>query len=108
MKVKALNKEWTVKPINPAQQQKLYVAFMSCQGNSTVKIDDDKTEVIETDQTIEEKEKMFNLYFKCIDLSGIEELPESLAEKSVLGMAILSEYCGFDKKKLSELESQVG
>ena len=90
MIVKALDKEWEVKPVNPKQQQKLYVAFMASQGGE--------------EQTMEEKEKMYNLFFECLDLSGIKDLPESLVDKSVLGMALLTEYCGFDKKKLSEAE----
>ena len=88
MKVKALKKEWEVKPITPKRQQELYVAAMSCQSQ----------------KTIEEKEKMYNLFFECLELSGIEDLPKSIAEKAVLGMAILTDYCGFDKKKLSEQE----
>ena len=89
MKVKALKKEWEVKPISPKRQQELYVAFMACQSDK---------------QTFEEKEKMYNLFFECLELSGIEDLPKSIAEKAVLGMAILTDYCGFDKKKLSEQE----
>ena len=60
------------------------------------------------EQSMEEKTQMYNLFFECLDLSGIKELPESLVDKSVLGMAILTEYCGFDKKKLSEQESEDG
>jgi len=88
MKVSALDKEWEVKPINPKKQQELYVAAMSCQEQ----------------KTIEEKTKMYNLFFECLDLSGIKDAPESLIDKSVLGMAILMSYCDFDKKKLSEPE----
>ena len=86
MKVSALDKEWEVKSINPKKQQELYVAAMSCQEQ----------------KTIEEKTKMYNLFFECLDLSGIKELPTSLVEQSVLGMAVLIAYCGIDKKKLSE------
>lgn len=89
MIVKVLDKEWEVKPINPKKQQELYIAFMACQSE---------------EQSMEEKEKMYNLFFECLDLSDIKKLPESLVEKSVLGMSILAEYCGFDKKKLSEQE----
>ena len=92
MKVKALKKEWEVKPITPKRQQELYVAAMSCLAQ----------------KTIEEKVKMYNLFFECLELSEIEDLPDSLIAKSVLGMAILTEYCGIDKKKLSEQESQAG
>ena len=89
MKVSALDKEWEVKPINPKKQQELYVTYVSTQ---------------EEKQTIEEKTKMYNLFFECLDLSGIKELPTSLVEQSVLGMAVLIAYCGIDKKKLSEPE----
>ena len=89
MKVNALEKDWTVKPINPKTQQRLYVSFMSCQSD---------------EQTMKEKEQMYNLFFECLELSEVKDVPESLVDKSVLGMAILTEYCGFDKKKLSEPE----
>ena len=89
MKVSALDKEWEVKPINPKKQQELYVTYVSTQ---------------EDKQTFEEKTKMYNLFFECLDLSGIKDAPESLIDKSVLGMAILMGYCDFDKKKLSEPE----
>ena len=89
MKINALDKDWTLKPITPQKQQELYVTFMACQSE---------------EQSMEEKEKMYGLFFKALDLSGIKELPESLIDKSILGMAVLAEYCGFDKKKLSEQE----
>ena len=34
-------------------------------------------------ELLEEKEKMYNLFFESLDLAGIEELPESLVDKSV-------------------------
>ena len=87
MKVNALEKDWEVNPVNTKTQQRLYVSFMSCQSD---------------EQTMKEKEQMYNLFFECLELSEVKDVPESLVDKSVLGMAILTEYCGFDKKKLSE------
>ena len=93
MKVNALDKEWEIKPITPQKQQELYVGFMACQSEN---------------QTVQEKEKMYGLFFKALELSGIKDAPESLVDMSILGMAILTEYCGFDKKKLSEQGSVDG
>jgi len=101
MKVNALEKEWEVKPINPKKQQELFSNFLSCYPET----DEQGKHVRE--QTPQEKKMLTGIYFECIELSGVEP-PENLIERMTLGISIMSEYLGFDKKKLSELESVDG
>ena len=101
MKVNALDKEWEVKPITPKRQQELFSDFLSCYPET------DKEGEYVREQTPIEKKMLTDIYFQCIELSGVEP-PESLIERMTLGITIMSEYLGFDKKKLSEQESVDG
>ena len=101
MKVKALEKEWEVKPITPKRQQELFSDFLSCYPET------DKNGEYLREQTPLEKKMLNSIYFECVELSGVEP-PKNLIERMTLGIAIMSEYLDFDKKKLSEQESQDG
>ena len=104
MKVTVSNKDWDVKPITPPKKRELFTKYTSNQPD----IDKDGNYVRE--QYKEEKEIITNIYFECLDIAGIpeEELPKNMVEQLLLGMAICTEYLGFDKKKLSEQESEDG
>ena len=95
MKVKALDKEWEVKPINPKKQQDLYSQFMSAYPET------DKNGEFLREQTPQEKKILNDIYFECLNISGLDA-PENIMDRMVLGIAIMNEYLGFDKKKLSE------
>ena len=101
MIVKALDKEWEVSSINTKQQEDIYAEFVSnypeVEGSDFIR-----------EQTPAEKKCMTNLYFRCFKLGNVTDPPNSLTEKMALGMAIMSNYLGFDKKKLSEQESEDG
>ena len=101
MIVKALDKEWKVKPINPKKQQDLYSSFISAYPETNK-----KGEFLR-DQNPQEKKILNDIYFECLELSGVDP-PKDIVERMVLGMAIMNEYLGFDKKKLLELESVDG
>ena len=97
MKVSALDKEWEVKSINPKKQQELFSIAMSCYPDA-----DDKGEYIR-EQTPSEKKMLNDIYFECVELSGVEP-PKSIIDRLTLGISIMSAYFDLDKKKLSEPE----
>ena len=98
MKVKVLEKDWEVKPITPQKQRELFTKFTANQPEVTEK------GKLSREASKEEKEAQVNLYFECLDLAEIKDLPDGMVDQFTLGMAICSEYLGFDKKKLLEQE----
>lgn len=101
MNIQVLEKEWELKKLTPKEQRKMYARFMSLQPEFNEDGESSR------EQTQEEKEKLYELFFESIEVAGVEA-PENIGDQLVLGMAIVNHYLGFDKKKLSNAESEDG